>query len=130
MNISFEEARALEVDFKASSATEGDNMVSIAFSEKYDEECPHSFSVIFDIELKSEKKFALHVEVETCFRTDAPITEEFKASPFPKVNAPAIGYPYVRSMISMLTMIAGTDSAVIQTINFQALYNESLEAEN
>ena len=52
------------------------------------------------------------------FITDEEITEDFKISHFPKINAPAIAYPYLRAFVSNLTLQSGVDPAMLPTINF------------
>ena len=52
------------------------------------------------------------------FETDSPITEDFKKSSFPLINAPAIAFPYLRSFLSVLTMQAGYSPIMLPSINF------------
>ena len=57
------------------------------------------------------------------FITDEQITEEFKHSHFPKINAPAIAYPYLRAYVSNLTLQSGVTPVMLPTINFVKFEN-------
>jgi len=57
------------------------------------------------------------------FETDEEITEEFKNSHFPKINAPAIAYPYLRAYVSNLTLQSGVTPVMLPTINFVKFEN-------
>lgn len=63
----------------------------------------------FDLSLKAVYHFEL---------IDEKITEEFKLSSFPKVNAPAIAFPYLRAFVSTLTLQAGLKTVILPSINF------------
>jgi len=77
----------------------------------------NSFKIIFYLTVE-DKKFNLDIEAVFNFITDEEITEEFKQSHFPKINAPAIGYPYLRAFVSNLTLQSGVAPAILPTINF------------
>ncbi len=65
--------------------------------------------------------FDLTVESLFTFRLDDKITEDFKLSDFPKINAPAIAFPYLRAFISNLTLQAGVPPVILPSINFVEL---------
>ncbi|ANZ09603.1 protein-export chaperone SecB [Vibrio parahaemolyticus] len=96
-----------------------------AFSEQSDD----SFQIIFDIQLNVEKAGArtdvpshlFDLKYVAVFELDEPITEEFIEGLFPKVNAPAIAYPYMRAFISTTLLNAGYDPVMLPSVNFQAL---------
>ena len=77
----------------------------------------YSFRIICFLTVE-DKKFDLNIEAMFNFETDEEITEEFKNSHFPKINAPAIAYPYLRAFVSNLTLQSGVDPAMLPTINF------------
>ena len=52
------------------------------------------------------------------FGLDEDITEEFKVSDFPKINAPAIAFPYLRAFISNVTLQSGFNPVMLPSINF------------
>ena len=58
------------------------------------------------------------------FRLDEEITEEFKLSDFPKINAPAIAFPYLRALVSNITLQSGFDPVMLPSINFVKLAEE------
>lgn len=76
-----------------------------------------------------EIKTGLDLEYISFFKADTALTEEFKASPIPSVNAPAIAYPFLRSFVSTLTLNAGYSPVVLPTVNFQKLVREQKEQE-
>lgn len=78
------------------------------------------FAVIIKI-LISDVIFDLKLESIFNFKLDKEITEEFKLSDFPKINAPAIAFPYVRAYISTLTLQSGVDPVILPSINFVKL---------
>ena len=51
------------------------------------------------------------------------ITEDFKLSSFPKINAPAIAFPYLRAFVSNLTLQSGLEPVILPSINFVQLAN-------
>ena len=65
--------------------------------------------------------FDLKVESLFIFKLDDKITEDFKLSDFPKINAPAIAFPYLRAFISNLTLQAGVPPVILPSINFVGL---------
>lgn len=83
----------------------------------YPEDNNKAFGVGLFIELK-DNEFSLKVEMVFLFESDSIIDEEFKDSDFPKVNAPAIAFPYVRSFISNITLQSGFAPVILPSINF------------
>ncbi|MEZ8657737.1 protein-export chaperone SecB [Vibrio cyclitrophicus] len=69
----------------------------------------------------------LNVEYSAFFELDEDVNQEFMDSMFPKVNAPAIAYPYLRAFISTILLNAGYDPVILPSINFQAIANKSLQ---
>ncbi len=83
----------------------------------------NSFIIKFEITLKNEL-FTLEVQSASHFETTESITEEFKNSNFPKINAPAIAYPYVRAFISNIMLSSGYNPLVLPSLNFVAISNK------
>ncbi len=76
------------------------------------------FYVCFDLTL-NDPRYDLFIEVVYPFDViDGEIDEAFIASPFPRVNAPAIAFPYLRAMISTITLQAGLKPVMLPSINF------------
>jgi preprotein translocase subunit SecB len=92
------------------------------FSE---EDGSHFFGVTFKVSIQ-DKQFDLEVEALYQFElVDEPVTEAFKLSTFPKVNAPAIAFPYLRAFVSNLTLQAGLQPVILPSINFAELAAKS-----
>jgi len=78
-----------------------------------------SFNIIFEVHLENmEEKFELECFIEFTFKTNKNITKKFLESGFVTQSAPAIAFPYVRSMITSLTINAGFTPIIIPTYNF------------
>lgn len=105
------------------------NSFDLGTANFFPEEKIDSFGVIFEVDVK-DKKFDLHVEAVFFFSLDQEITEEFKVSSFPRVNAPAIAFPYLRAFISNLTLQAGFESVILPSINFIRLAEENTNRED
>lgn len=84
------------------------------FSDDKDDK---SFGVGFKLSIH-DKSFDLFVEAIFQFELDDIVTEEFKTSSFPKVNAPAISFPYLRAFVSNLTLQSGIEPVILPSINF------------
>ena len=94
------------------------------FSEEKDS---NTFGVGFKLKI-NDKLFNLVVEASFYFELDEEITDEFKLSSFPKVNAPAIAFPYLRAFISNLTLQSGLEPVILPSINFvQLAHKDSIE---
>lgn len=76
------------------------------------------FYVCFDLTL-NDPRYDLFTEVVYPFDViDGEIDEAFIKSHFPRVNAPAIAFPYLRAMISTITLQAGLKPVMLPSINF------------
>lgn len=78
------------------------------------------FAVIIKVNI-SDVIFDLKIESFFTFKLDEEITEDFKLSDFPKINAPAIAFPYLRAYISNLTLQSGVEPVILPSINFVKL---------
>ena len=92
------------------------------FKVIYDEENNQKFFIIYDIKVSDSVNFDLRLEYVAAFSTDEAFDQKFKDSDFPIVNAPAIGYPFLRSIVSLITMNAGYGSVILPSINFVNFY--------
>ena len=95
------------------------------FFVNYDIHHESLFSVVFNVKLVHPEDFTLEVEYVTYFKTSESIDEEFKASTFPSVNAPAIAFPFLRSFISTLTLNAGYNPVLLPSINFSKIKKQT-----
>ncbi|WP_313377170.1 protein-export chaperone SecB [Chishuiella sp.] len=97
------------------------------FSEENDSD---TFSVGFKLTI-NDKLFDLIVEALFDFELlDEKVTDKFKLSSFPKVNAPAIAFPYLRAFVSNLTLQSGLEPVILPSINFVQLANKESNQED
>jgi len=99
------------------------NLESANYFAEEDDDNDKAFGVAFSIEVK-DKLFDLNLEAVFNFETDEVISEAFKLSAFPKINAPAIGFPYLRAFISNVTLQSGFEPVILPSINFVKLSEE------
>lgn len=97
-----------------------DNSFDLKTGQVFLEEESNSFSLIFEVDVK-DKDFDLSIKMLFVFELDDKITEDFKISDFPKINAPAIAFPYLRAFISNVTLQAGFEPVMLPSINFVEL---------
>lgn len=83
---------------------------------------PNKFRVSFIISLVKEDPARLSLDVESIceFSTIQPITDDFKKSNFALINAPAIGFPFLRSFIQTLCVNIGIPPIILPSFNFAA----------
>lgn len=93
------------------------NSFDLEAGSVFDEEPSIDFGILFKVDVK-DKTFDLTLDALFSFETDGDIDEDFKLSHFPKINAPAIAYPYLRAFISNLTLQSGLAPVILPTINF------------
>jgi preprotein translocase subunit SecB len=100
----------------------------LQFGVEFHVEDDTMFVIHFIVSIASEEEhYQLDLEYVSFFKTDTALTQEFKTSPIPSVNAPAIAYPFLRSFVSTLTLNAGYNPVILPTINFQKLVREQQE---
>lgn len=99
-----------------------ENTFDLRFRKLFTTKSKHSFKIVFYLTI-NDKKFNLDIEALFNFTTDEEITEEFKLSNFPKINAPAIAFPYLRAFVSNLTLQSGVTPAMLPSINFVKFKN-------
>ena len=88
-----------------------------------DDEENNTFGVAFKLNI-NDRSFDLIIEAFFNFEiVDEKITEDFKLSSFPKINAPAIAFPYLRAFVSNLTLQSGLEPVILPSINFVQLPN-------
>lgn len=99
-----------------------ENSLGLRFRKLFSNKNKFSFKIVFNLVIE-DKNFDLNIEAVFNFITDEQITEEFKHSHFPKINAPAIAYPYLRAYVSNLTLQSGVTPVMLPTINFVKFEN-------
>lgn len=123
MQIQFVDIQFPEVQCIAKSTektiTEGLGM-HITSAPYFFAELPQKFDINFDLTLENEaKNFRITLKAVAHFATDEAIDEAFKTSHFPRVNAPAIAYPFIRAFVSNFVLQSGYHPVILPTINFQ-----------
>ncbi len=98
------------------------------FVSQFNEEVKDSFSILFDINVKHPGEFNLQIDFIAVFKTSEPFSDNFKNSPFTKVNAPAIAYPFLRSLVSTVLLNAGYRPAILPSINFTKFKHKEVES--
>lgn len=118
MKISLKECKVQEMTF---SIVKNDDRKEDSFdlktSQVFPEEENRRFDLFFEIDVK-DTDFDLFIKMLFIFEIDDDITEEFKVSDFPKINAPAIAFPYLRALISNITLQSGFRPVMLPSINF------------
>lgn len=118
MKISLKECKVQEMTF---SIVKNDDRKEDSFdlktSQVFPEEENRRFDLFFEIDVK-DTDFDLFIKMLFIFEIDDDITEEFKVSDFPKINAPAIAFPYLRTLISNITLQSGFRPVMLPSINF------------
>ena len=102
------------------------NSFDLSTSQFFSDDISKSFSIFFEIEIR-DVHFNLQLEAIFVFELDNEIDENFKLSDFPKINAPAIAFPYLRAFISNLTLQSGFNPVVLPSINFVELAKKKSE---
>lgn len=104
--------------------TEGfENQLSLKVDQSYDYG-NRDFGEIFVLDI-SDMDYQIHAEAVYKFHlVDGVIDEEFKNSLFPKVNAPAIAFPYLRAAIANMTLQAGLPPLMLPSFNFNNLVSK------
>lgn len=80
------------------------------------------FKVNFSLNLKIQSSYLLMMEYESEFELDNEVDEAFISSSFPHVNAPAIGFPYLRAFVSTFLLNGGYEPVMLPSINFSAMH--------
>jgi preprotein translocase subunit SecB len=99
-------------------------LFNLGFSIGYSTENAKEFVVIFDLEMTHKNNYFFKLKYLSTFEKDENIDEAFKESFFPKVNAPAIAYPFLRAYVANLMLSSGFEPFLLPTINFTKLTPE------
>ncbi|OEY71822.1 protein-export chaperone SecB [Salegentibacter salarius] len=129
MKIQLDNWKILNLNFSSREEERLENSFDLKTGNFFPEDKSKTFGVGFEIEIK-DKKFDLSIEAIFMFSLDEKITEKFKISDFPKINAPAIAFPYLRAYVSNLTLQSGFDPVMLPSINFVNLVRDSENDEN
>lgn len=94
-----------------------EDLFDMKTSQSFPEDNKKRFDLLFEVVIK-DKYFDMNLAMLAIFELDDEITEQFKVSDFPKINAPAIAFPYLRALISNITLQAGFMPVMLPSINF------------
>lgn len=99
------------------------NIPSISYEAVFPKEDKNTFFIHFKIDINKpdeehEDFGSLEVDFLARFSHNEEITKEFRDSHFPRVNAPAIAYPFLRAFINNLFINAGYEPVFLPTYNF------------
>jgi preprotein translocase subunit SecB len=112
--------KSMQLSPKTSDHEKNEGNLEFKVGSVFSESSPKSFLITFELQLTLDDA-VLDIVYDSIFETSEAVDEGFKESHFPKVNAPAIAFPYLRAFISTLLINAGYDSVMLPSINFQAL---------
>lgn|SRR5680860_391573 len=124
MKIQLENWKVLNLNFVFREEERSEDSFDLKTGNFFPEKEEKTFRIGFEIEIK-DKKFDLSIEAIFMFKLDENVSEEFKLSDFPKINAPAIAFPYLRAYISNLTLQSGFEPVMLPSINFVNLSKEN-----
>ncbi len=92
---------------------------NINVEQQYDPEHAKFVDVILKINITTKSKnFTFYLELKGRFELDDDFSED-KLQTLAEVNAPAILYPFARSLIATYTAQANVGSILLPTMNFQ-----------
>lgn len=119
MKIRLKEWKTIECKFKLSleDFEDDQNLFNLESASQFPEEEENEFAIRLRLTIDNDT-CSLYIETIYFFEVDQKITDDFKASHFPKVNAPAIAFPYLRAFVSNITLQAGVDPIMLPSINF------------
>ena len=93
------------------------------------EDNAQNFSIELRTELQLKEGYIVKIVYLSEFETNQPIDDDFRNSNFPKVNAPAIVFPFFRAFISTFLLNAGYEPIILPSINFTKLIATSSQVE-
>lgn len=121
MKLKLLEYRVVNLDLRSieqdTPQTGSSNELNLQVGQFYPEDKDNIFGVGFRVSFEKDG-YSLKAEMRFFFETDSLITEEFKTSSFPVINAPAIAFPYLRSYLSVITMQSGYPPIMLPSVNF------------
>lgn len=103
---------------------EGKNCFSLDVKKSFDFG-DKDFYISFNLDIDDA---AYKLEIEAIYKfhlVDGVIDDAFKNSSFPKVNAPAIAFPYLRATVANITLQSGLEPLMLPSINFSKMNEES-----
>lgn len=99
--------------------------VNLTFQAAFNIEDPKTFAVVFSLGVVTPGEFQLSLEYWVGFEASEEITEDQRDSPFFAINAPAIGFPFLRSYVSLILINGGYSNTILGSVNFVELYERN-----
>ena len=93
---------------------------SLRYAPVFSEDLPQEFAVVFDLKKPLKPSRQLTLSYATIFEALDELTPELKESHFTRVNAPAVGYPYLRAFVGQFAALGGFDPCILPIKNFMA----------
>ena len=118
MKLMLKDYKVVNLNFEILSEQNIEDQFNLKVGQMFsEEEKEKSFGIGFIVEIMNNS-YKIKLEMRFFFESDEIIDDNFKKSSFPKVNAPAIAFPYLRAYISNLTMQSGFTPLLLPSINF------------
>lgn len=96
-----------------------DDMPDVKFRTLFSDAETRGFGVEFRVSLPIDDGKWLSATYLSLFETDEDINEEFRKSHYSQKNAPAIAFPFLRSYVAHITLLAGYEPVILATTNFK-----------
>jgi preprotein translocase subunit SecB len=134
MEITLAETRALEVIVIANDLQREQGETSPAQEDKFNlnfdidfhESVPNGFAVVFGCKIQVERLREMRVTYLARYETSERVEDHFKETHFVQMNAPAIGYPYLRAFVGQMLLLSGYKPVTLPTINFKELFDRKM----
>jgi len=120
MKIQLQNWKIVNLDLSAHVASKSENIFNLNTGAFFPAENNKTFGINLKVSIK-DKEFDLNLESVFMFSLEEEITDDFKLSDFPRINAPAIAFPYIRAFISTITLQSGYRPVILPSINFVQL---------
>ncbi|NAW86592.1 protein-export chaperone SecB [Photobacterium halotolerans] len=122
MNLQLISTRVESLEFiEAQASTAEGEEFNLKYGNGYSSDSDDTFQVTFDMILGVDENRILKMKYSGTFQLSEKLTDRFKESTFPRVNAPAIAYPFLRSFVGTFLLNAGYDPILLPSVNFSAL---------
>ena len=108
----------LNKDIELESSTSNVKSLSVFTKFPNSDSESRDFLVTFEIVLSLSQGYLLEIEHSSIFTSNVNLDKKFQESNFPKVNAPAIAYPFLRTFIANFLLNSGYEPIILPSINF------------
>ena len=127
MNIQLLETYVDELSLLKIDDTEKIEKMQFSVGQAFSTTNLKEFVIVFDVKIKVGEERLLQIKYISKFESDQSINEDERGSKFFSINAPAIGYPFLRAYISNIMLSSGYDPIIMPTINFVKLNDNNSE---